>query len=137
MENTSSRPDNLQHVIEEQNNIGWYQLMYSRFTLQWTVEPYQHLVARKIEVRRKNSGTGWIRMLTKIIWNNIDQVWIDRNLVRHGKDEEEQREKERLYSASAKLQYITTIEMTKACWVKQMQQSSIKPYRNTYIKSRH
>ena len=57
---------------------------------------------RKIEVTRLNSGTGWIRILTKIIWNKINQVQIDRNLARHGKDEEDQREKERL-------QYISEI----------------------------
>jgi len=95
MENTTSHPDNLQQLIAEQNNIGWDQLLYSRFTLQWTVKQYRHLVNSKIEVTRKNSGTGWIRMLIKIIWTNINLVWIERNLVRHGKDEEEKREKER------------------------------------------
>ena len=34
-------------------------------------------------------------MLIKVIWNNINLVWIERSLVRHGKDEEEKRDKER------------------------------------------
>ena len=74
MENTTSHPNDLQPLIEEQNNIGWDQLMYGRFTLQWTVEQYRHLVTIKIEVSRKNSGTGWIRMPTKSFWNNINLV---------------------------------------------------------------
>ena len=88
LENTSSHPGNLQQLIEEKNNIGW-----------------DHLVNRKIEVTMLNSGTEWIRMLTKSIWNNINQVWIDRNLARHGKDEEEQREKMRLHCISEITEY--------------------------------
>jgi len=34
IENASSHPDNLQQLVAEQNNIGWDQLMYGRFTLQ-------------------------------------------------------------------------------------------------------
>jgi len=69
MENMTSHPDNLQQLIEEQNHIGWDKLMHSRFTPQWTAKQYRHLVDSKIEVTRNNSGTGWIGMLTKIIWN--------------------------------------------------------------------
>ena len=39
-------------------------------------------------------------MLIKIIWNDIHLVWIDRNLARHGNDEEEKREKERIQCIS-------------------------------------
>ena len=39
-------------------------------------------------------------MQTKSIWNNINQVWVEQNLARHGKDEEEKREKERLQCIS-------------------------------------
>ena len=74
MENTTSHPDNLQQLLSEQNNTGWHQLLYGRFMLQWTVEQYRHLFNRKIEVTRKNPGTGWIRMLIKTIWNNIHLV---------------------------------------------------------------
>ena len=54
---------------------------------------YEHLVENEIKVTRWNSGTGWIRMLTKVIWSNIHKVWIESNLARHGKDEEEKRER--------------------------------------------
>ena len=74
MENATSHTDNLQQLIEEQNKIGWDQLLYGRFTLQWTAEQSQHLVDSKIEVTRKNSRTGWIWMQTKIIWNKINLV---------------------------------------------------------------
>ena len=46
-------------------------------------------------------------MLTKIIWHNIIQVLIERNLARHGKDEQEQREKERLQCISEITEYFT------------------------------
>ena len=58
MENTTSHHEDLQQLIEEQNNIGWDQLLYGRFILQWTVEQYRHLVNSNIEVTRKNPGTG-------------------------------------------------------------------------------
>ena len=57
MENTTSCPDNLQQLIEEQNQIGWDQLLYGRFTLQWQAAQYRHLVNSEIEVTRMNSGT--------------------------------------------------------------------------------
>ena len=46
-------------------------------------------IKREKEPARKNSGTRWIKQLTTIVWNHIYQVWLERNVARHGKEEEE------------------------------------------------
>ena len=59
------------------------QYLLGPFTLLLTTEQYRHLVKknRSHEVEFRNRlDTG----ANKSIWNNFNQVWIDRNLARHG-----------------------------------------------------
>ena len=44
---------------------------------------------------------------TTVIWKHIYQVWLERNLARHGKEEEEKREKERLQCTNEISTYYT------------------------------
>ena len=96
MENRAQYPAKLLPLIEEQDRIGWDHLLLGRFLKRWKSMQYQSLIERKINPTRRNSGTGWIKQLTTVIWKHIHQVWLERNLARHGKEEEDKRIKERL-----------------------------------------
>ena len=107
LENRSQYPEKLLQLIEEQVRIGWDRLLLGRFPKQWKSMQYQSLRERKINPTRSNSETGWTRQLTTVIWKHIYQVWLERNLARHGKEEEEKREKERLQCTNEISTYYT------------------------------
>lgn len=95
LENPAQYPAKLMPLIEEQDRIGWDHLLLGRFSKQWKTMQYQSLIERNIAPTRSNSGTGWIKQLTTVIWKHVYKVWLARNLARHGKEEEEKKEKER------------------------------------------
>ena len=89
LENRARYPTKLLPLIKEQNKIRCDHLLLARFSKQWKSMQYQSLTERKINPTRSNLGTAWIRQLTTVIWKRIYQVWLERNLARHGKEEEE------------------------------------------------
>jgi len=60
---------------------------------------------RERESTRRNSGTGWIKQLTTVVWNRIYQVRLERNLARRGKEYEK-----RVYSVLTRFRSITLTE---------------------------
>jgi len=74
LENRAQYPAKLLPLIEEQNRIGLDHLLLGRFSKQWKSMQCQTLTERKINLTRSNSGTGWIRQLTIVIWKHIYQV---------------------------------------------------------------
>ena len=92
---SSHYPDHLALLVNEQATIGWDQLLLGRMSKLWKKQQNDNLRRRRIKPTRLNSGTGWVSHIIAIIWKNVHQEWLVRNLARHGKDELERSEKRR------------------------------------------
>ena len=57
------------------------------------IDAVRELEREKGKPNKKQFRDRRIRQLTTVIWKHIYQVWLERNLARHEKEEEERREK--------------------------------------------
>ena len=85
----------LHPLIRSQDDIGWEQLFYGRFSKQWAAIHEERLRLKGVETNERNSGKTLTRRLMLKIWTLVHGVWKERNLARHGETEQEQREKKR------------------------------------------
>ena len=95
LENPAQYPPHLQPLIASQDLIGWDQIFLGRFSLYWTKLHSDHLTQRGYQHTGQNSGTQWLASLIRLLWTHIHQVWLARNLARHGSTFSEQLEKQR------------------------------------------
>jgi hypothetical protein len=82
-------PPGVQELIKDQNEIGWEQLFYGRFSTKWKEYQKAELKRQRQEQKEHNCGSPWIRTVIEIIWEAVRDEWKLRNDVRHGKDDEE------------------------------------------------
>ena len=76
-----------QAIMTSQESIGSEQVFYGRFSILWSQTHNNELAARRIKVQSTNSGSAWIRAVTKTIWDYVYDMWNERNLDRHGRDD--------------------------------------------------
>jgi len=72
-------------LFDEQNIIGWRQLINGRITKEWAHLQHQHLAKNNL-IDKFRTGQTWSIQIICTIWTQWYQVWKIRNDVIHGKD---------------------------------------------------
>lgn len=83
-------PEWLHPLIVSQDNIGWEQMFFGRFSKKWSECHETSLRKRSLPIDQTNSGLTLIRRLTLVIWKCAHGEWEVRNKDRHGESSEEQ-----------------------------------------------
>jgi hypothetical protein len=68
--------------IQEQNQIGWYQLLYGRTGISLT-KAISSLLQRQGVETWFISGEKWTRRIIQILWDTVLQLWNNRNNIIH------------------------------------------------------
>ena len=76
-------------VAEAQFQIGWNQILYGRFALQWH-EHHNKYLGNKAD--RKNNGTTWMTSVIETWLREWLKLWKLRNEDRHGRDQATERQ---------------------------------------------
>jgi hypothetical protein len=71
-------------LVEDQQCIGWNQLLFGRWSTLWTTHQTSYIQRRNIHVTSTNQGDGWSSQVIALIWKHCYQAWIDRNHALHG-----------------------------------------------------
>ena len=72
-------PSSLHTLIQHQQQIGWEQVYYGRFSIEWTREFNRHAL---LEGRDTNGGK-WITGITEIIFIHLHTRWKHRSNLAH------------------------------------------------------
>ena len=72
-------PESLHPLINKQQAIGWNQVYYGRFTIEWTRQFNRYAM---LEQRTKNGGK-WITGITEIIFQHLHVRWKHRSSIAH------------------------------------------------------
>ena len=73
-------------LIEQQEHLGWHQILLGRFSTLWCDLQNSHL-RRSPSTGGKHSGTSWILSMILTIWTEVQSHWEVRNKVKHGDTE--------------------------------------------------
>jgi hypothetical protein len=89
--NSTLFPDAARPLVEQQNRIGWRQVLNGRFSSEWRRLQDQHylLVRRRTHEGKKDKQTGqwWQRSFILFIWSQWLTLWKLRNNELHGANE--------------------------------------------------
>jgi hypothetical protein len=66
-----------------QTHIGWNQLFFGRWSLQWIALQSAYLRRNKSHFSRRNHGTRWFSSIIKLIWTYCHDEWLARNNALH------------------------------------------------------
>ena len=81
---TNNPPPHLvPEVYDSQSEIGWIQIMYGRFVLQWSrsQDRYYHTHPHK-----RQTGQAWTIAMCRTIFTWYPNYWSTRNTIKHGTD---------------------------------------------------
>jgi len=81
-------PDKYQELIMRQGQIGWGQLLYGRFSSQWSKCQVRFRQEMGLAESSRSHGPTWLMQFIRIIWNHVHQEWITRNKAKNGEDSE-------------------------------------------------
>jgi hypothetical protein len=84
-------------LIRNQSKVGWDQVLYGRFVIDWRIIQDDHLFTIK-NTKQQHTGRSWITKMTTIIWSEIFTLWDIRKTALHGVDQSA-KELERIESA--------------------------------------
>ena len=76
-------PASYHPLIEQQEHLGWHQILLGRFSTLWCGLHNAHL-RRSPSTDGKHSGTSWILSMILTIWTEVQPHWEVRNKVKHG-----------------------------------------------------
>lgn len=96
--NNDAYSEEIQHISEKQQTIGWNQLLRGRFGNGWCefqAQHYQRLYHGRRSTSARWTGERWQVSLITTIWEQWQQLWTSRNQNLHGRDALGQRTAER------------------------------------------
>ena len=76
-------PESVTRIAQQQQAIGWHQLLQGRFTEAWR-HYYQQYLGPK--ATNKKNGHTWVTSVITTIFTQWKELWQIRNHDRHGKD---------------------------------------------------
>ena len=77
-------------LILRQEEIGWGQLLYGRFSQEWNRCQYRYLRENGYAVSNNTHGSKWLMGFIHTIWEHVQKEWDTRNKARHGEDPQTQ-----------------------------------------------
>ncbi len=80
-------PATVSHIAEQQQAIGWHQLLQGRFTEAWRLHYHQYLGSKATNTK---NGHTWVTSVITTIFTQWLDLWKLRNQDRHGKDSQAQ-----------------------------------------------
>lgn len=82
-------PDRYYTIISHQNNIGWEHLFQARWCKQWghMQETYRTTLTTTVDAV---PGSTWVHRMGRLLLDGWLDLWQQRNLERHGKDQIQQ-----------------------------------------------
>ena len=83
-------PDQYQSLLDQQNEIGWYNVFLGRLSLQWARLQSQFLLSFD-DIPRSLGGDKWTKQIASVILESWLDLWKQRNLDRHGRDSAHQK----------------------------------------------
>ena len=72
----------VQHAVQCQQQIGWYQLFHGRLSIQWGHIIGSHLASQRISDKEMTPDI-WGKTIVKMIFRFVLDIWIQRNLDGH------------------------------------------------------
>ena len=96
-------------LVAQQTSIGWSQLLFGRWSSEWTGQQLHYLTAQGITPTPHNHGPNWVRSLVHIIWSHCHEAWLTRNKALHGHDVETRRQA-RLSQAQYRIRALYTFK---------------------------
>ena len=81
-------PQEVRHLVLQQNAIGWRQLFNGRFTVEWAKlqQEYYTKHRKKQDGNKRRDGSQWQVKLIVLMWDQWRLLWSLRNSDVHGKD---------------------------------------------------
>lgn len=73
-------------LIREQNEIGWYNFLAGKMSVQWKHQQQEYW--RRTKRKPNRAETKWTTKLLKTIWTQLHEMWLQRCSERHGPDKE-------------------------------------------------
>ncbi len=70
-------------LIDQQDQLGWHQILLGRFGTLWSDLQSAHL-RHSPSTGGKHSGTSWILSMIITIWTAVQAQWEVRNKIKHG-----------------------------------------------------
>ena len=71
-------------LVNQQTAIGWHNLLRGHFSLQWQTIQNAFIHTRG-ETSHKTAR--WTNTVIDTIWSSVHQLWLSRNVDRHGNDQ--------------------------------------------------
>jgi hypothetical protein len=72
-------------LISKQYVVGWDQLLFGRFVLEWS-ELQETFLSTLPKRETHHSGKTWVSGVNQIIWKHVYDTWEIRNAAQHGID---------------------------------------------------
>eukprot|EP00978_Attheya_sp_CCMP212_P043080 scaffold274779_cov38-Attheya_sp.AAC.1 len=80
----SDIPDEYVTLIEAQEKLGWTQLWYGRFTLEWDKYQCRYLQLMHPNDKEPSGEPRWIRAIILTIWRHSHSRWLERTKNQYG-----------------------------------------------------
>jgi hypothetical protein len=77
----------IQSAFENQNEIGWDELIRGRMSKQWGRIMEKHF--RRTQAPKRHNRIAWEQTIVKCMWRLFEATWIARNELEHGANEQE------------------------------------------------
>ena len=77
--------------VAQQTSVGWSQLLFGRWSSEWTEQQLHYLTAQGTTPTPHNHGPNWVRSMVQIIWSHCHDAWLTRNKSLHGHDVDSRR----------------------------------------------
>jgi hypothetical protein len=72
-------------LISKQYSVGWDQVLFGRFVLEWA-ELQETFLSTISNRKAHHSGKTWVSGVNQIIWKHVYDTWEIRNATKHGID---------------------------------------------------
>jgi hypothetical protein len=96
-------------LVIQQTSIGWSQLIFGRWSSEWTAQQLHYLTQQGITLTSQNHGPNWVRSMVHIIWSHCHDEWLTRNNALHGHDVDTRRQA-RLEHAQYRIRALYTLK---------------------------
>ena len=95
-------------LVTQQTSIGWSQLIFGRWSSEWTAQQLHYLTQQGITLTPHNHGLNWVRSMVHTIWSHCHEAWLTRNNALHGHDVDTRR-RARLAHAQYRIRALYTL----------------------------
>ena len=81
----------MRNFIEDQNKIGWDQVVCGRISKEAIKIQGRHLIENKHITKVHKDANKWLRLVIQTLWENVEKMWKTRCEEKYGKSREDKK----------------------------------------------